>query len=169
MTVRDEHPPSYRFPDQGRDPLPADFEPELRDLDALLAEQARREPVPDRLADRVFEASVGGLPRRKPLPAAGPAAVGWIQILLSSQAWRGRLAMAASLGLVFILAGLFMRGPGKTIDPPPERSIVLAAWLTEVPSDGDDDEVAHLLDTAALSSFDELTGELDEIIAEFDM
>ena len=51
-----------------RDPLPADFGPELGRVDEAFAQAASGAPVPADLADRVFEASAARMPR----PLLGP-------------------------------------------------------------------------------------------------
>lgn len=88
--------------------------PELREVDELLEWHARQQPVPAGLIDRVFDASVGLLPsrrpRRQPVLRLEPAITGSL--------W-GRLAMAASIALAFIVAGrmLPVGGPGSMLSP----------------------------------------------------
>ena len=77
--------------------------PEYRAVEARLSSWARGQPVPPGLASRVFNASVGLLPaRRRPrssmlqMPRLAPLS-----------AWRtvgGRLALAASITLAFLIA-----------------------------------------------------------------
>jgi hypothetical protein len=79
-----------------------DGPPELGEVDDLLGRYARRQPTPPGLVDRIFEASVGLLPsrrpRREPLLLIRPGFGG---------SWASRLAMAASITLaVFVGARL---------------------------------------------------------------
>lgn len=90
-----------RFSDHGPpapqgSPLPA----ELETVDAMLAGHARRQAVPPGLVERVFDASVGLLPspRRRAHPSWTPGP------LRFPTAWWGRLALAASIGLAFVVA-----------------------------------------------------------------
>ena len=86
---------------------------ELREVDDLLGRYARREPVPDGLIERVFDASVGMLParRRRQHPLR-------LQPVITTSLW-GRLAMAASIALAFFVAGriLPMREPSSLLSP----------------------------------------------------
>ena len=63
-----------------------------------------------------------------PKPVRRPAAT-WFRSSLPSRRpqWWGRLSMAASLGLAFVVASLFMRGPA--VEPSPEAVLVEMDWL----------------------------------------
>ena len=175
MTVRPEQPANHRFPLEGPGPLPPGFEPELREIDDLLSRRARRAETPAGLADRIFRASVDLLPapavrrektplvhvvRRRLLPRLGPTAQ-----------WRGYAALAASLGLAFVLAALFTRGPVLRPEAGATSYEVVFAHAEEVlqadPLDAFDHQVSHILETGGWSSSDEVTGELEAIIAAF--
>jgi hypothetical protein len=96
---------------------------ELGEVDGLLERYARRQPVPADLIDRVFEASVGMLParrrRREPVLRLRPVA--------TSSLW-GRLALAASIALAFLVAARLMpmREPGAPL--PPDVELVLLEY-----------------------------------------
>jgi hypothetical protein len=173
MTQRPEHGPNHSFPEQGRGPLPSSFEADLQDVDALLREHARRVDVPRGLEDRVFEASVSNL--------AGPsigerrtAVIGVERFRLDRwrKRWGGRVAIAASLGMVFVLAALFLSLPTPTDGPAGGfrlASDLNAGWLEEDPRDHEDAYLAYLLDSATISSFDEITGEIEAIVSDYEM
>jgi len=85
------------------DHFPDQTPPECRAVEVRLARWARGQPVPSGLARRVFDASVGRLPARR-LPRSPMLQMPW---LASLPAWRsvgGRLALAASIALAFLIA-----------------------------------------------------------------
>ncbi len=161
------------YPSSPPDPLPADFSPGLREIDDRLAREARREAVPQGLADRVLRASVEYLPspprprRLQPVRTAREP--------LWSLGW-GRLALAASVVLA-VGAALWLVRP---IEPPPIDVVVVGdggvrgALPPEVerllmePAAGGDSELASLLDTRDLT-FDDLAGELAMLVANLEM
>ena len=111
---------------QDMDPYPDQIPPEFREIEARLASWASRQPVPSGLADRVFDASVGLLPaRRRPRSPL-------LQMprLASLSAWRGvggRLALAASITLAFLVAVRVM--PGRDSNPlAPDVEMVLLEY-----------------------------------------
>jgi hypothetical protein len=179
MTLSSEHRPNHQFPQHGVEPLPGDqFEPELRAIDALLrkeAADAARE-IPARLVDRVYDASVRLLPQA-PLRLADAPVRGGRRVRPSvRRQWAGRLAMAASLAFAFAVGSLFVSTPlsqPMTVLNETEGDVVLAAYtdvLSERPQDEQlGHEVSYLLETGALSSYDELTGEMEALIAELEM
>ena len=159
--------------DQVPEPLPREVEPPLRELDLHLADLAAHvaRAAPEGLEQRVFAASVADLPR-----AAVPAGGDRLRLVpaptrrsrrrvLKRSAW-SQLALAASLGLAFVLTSVFM----------PDRAVVVNVaaaaeldWLEEEPIDEFDGAVASLLDTATLSSLDEVTGELETLLDDLGM
>lgn len=166
------------------EPLPGEFEARLRHIDLKLAELARRSTaqLPEGLADRVFEASAALLPKphvevqRQPQlrltwgAAARPK-------LLSREAW-GRFAMAASVLLVASVALWFMHVPYQHA-PYAYRSAEPDAWhaaevmlaLRNLPTDSAtaiENDIAYLLHTKDLQSFEELAGDLRLLVAELD-
>ena len=102
---------------------------ELRAVDELLGRYARRQPVPAGLIERVFDASVGLLPsrRRRREPALR------IQPSIGASLW-GRLAMAASIGLAFFVAGQIMpmREPSSLLSPDVELGLLVYAESGDV-------------------------------------
>ncbi len=80
-----------------------DSDSALRAIEELLGREAARTGVPPGLARRVYQGSVGGLPvlrrqpRQRPRYEVQPLVFGRFAV------W-GRLAMAASIGLAFIVA-----------------------------------------------------------------
>jgi hypothetical protein len=84
--------------------------------------------------------------------------------------------MAASLAFAFAVCSLFVSAPlnqplaGRSDT---EGDVVLAAYtdvLSERPQEEQlGHEVSYLLETGALSSYDELTGEMEALIAELEM
>jgi hypothetical protein len=179
MTLHSEHSPNHRFPRRGVDPLPGDlFEPELREIDAQLRRVAAQaaEEMPADLSDRVFAASVGLLPR-SPAHLVTTARRDRVRVRrLISRPWAGRLAMAASLAFAFGVCSLFVRAPlGPPMNARGDRDgeILLAAYTNVLSEQPDEQELGHemsyLLETGALSSYDELTGEMEALIAELEM
>jgi hypothetical protein len=175
MTVRPEHPSNHRFPVDGPGPLPPGVEPELREVDDLLSREAKQAEVPAGLADRIFSASVGDLPRpavrRRPAPVVHVARRSLLSRFGPAGQWRGYAAMAASLGLAFVLASVFMRGPASQPDLRLTSYEVVFANAEEVlnadPLGAFDHEVSHILETGGWSSSDEVAGELEAIISAF--
>ena len=95
-------------------PLPAEIPPQLHSVDMQLQREARRLRVPQGLTSRVFDASVGLLPVRARTPQIEVlATISNIGSGLNSSyasIW-GRIAMAASLGLVAMIAFDVSRSP----------------------------------------------------------
>ncbi|NNF43198.1 MAG: hypothetical protein HKN62_09115 [Phycisphaerales bacterium] len=142
-----------------RETLPDAFEPALQALDDRLAETLVA-GAPAGLEDRVFRASVGSLPAGRPtlVPAFLTSRFGWSQ-----------LAMAASLGLAFVVAAMtVMKAPGPN-QAIASDTVLEIDWLREGPQAEEDRKIAHVLDTGALSSFDEVAGEMQALIDELEM
>jgi hypothetical protein len=142
------------------------LEPELRLLDERLARLGSevRDEAPAGLSRRVFEASVGLLPAVEVEPVLAR-----LETRRGVQ-WWGRLAMAASVGLAVIIASTLTTGPAE---PPEEYDVALTAYqevLEAKPyAHAEDDAVSHLLSTAGMSSYEEVTGELESLISGFEM
>jgi hypothetical protein len=110
MAREPEHFPTFPAP------LSSDFDSELRRVDELLARQARRVVTPATLVDRVFEASVGLLPAPLVRVSSGrrelPLVMAGHRVLRFRTSFAlGRLALAASVALAFVLAVRFMQAP----------------------------------------------------------
>ncbi len=178
MSSHHEHTPAQRAPhvdDSGplAERLPADFELSLHTLDASLAEHldAWGEDVPHGLADRVYEASVGELPRSTPSHEHTRRRVmPLVEVFLLpiTEPWRGRLAMAASLLITMSLAMMFYTRQQAIVPDGPDiansvRQVDLS-WLDESPLDAVDSEVGYLLHTGEMSSHEELADELEQIL-----
>ena len=156
------HDSTFRDPE----PLPADFPASLRQADELLAREAGQAPVPAGLTDRVFRASVAGLPARRLEPPKRRLVAGAVPLRLAT--W-GRLAMAASVALAFVVALRLMREQA----PAPLDLARTAALPVEVEwllmeQAGTDGEVTYLLDTRDMT-FAELAGELAMLAANLEM
>ncbi len=148
------------------EPLPADFEAELQRIDDLLAANARSQAMPRGMLRRLESITMpllGGSANRWRLGGsmAGSAAGGQF----------GRLALAASLALVFVAAAQFLTAPSA---PPAEVEWLLTMGRT---SDGHltinalldasevmDHEVGYLLDMRGMDS-SHVTSELDDLEA----
>ncbi len=162
-----------------RDPLPAEFGPELGRVDDAVAQAASGAPLPAGLADRVFEASVARMPRSLLRPATlRPAARRWAGTApVRSSRW-SRLAMAASVALAFGVASWLVRPPVPSTSPQNRRLLadsrtgdILApdvVWLLMQPAAEGDPEVASLLDTEDMT-FDDLAGELAMLVSRLEM
>jgi len=176
MTRRPDQSPNYRLtgegPPAGPEPLPADFELPLREIDARLREHAEEVDVPDGLAERVMTASASLLPKPRPMPRRRQTvepARGWRQWRLPSRRqWRGHLAMAASLGLAFVVAAVYLSRPAGAVEPPSGLETALAADI-EWPLEQVDRELSYLLETGALYSEDDVTGEIWDLFPELDL
>lgn len=145
---------------------------DLRGLDEAIARQAAAADadVPAGLEDRVFAASVTLLPAPS-RSVAGTIGRGSIRTLPRVQ-WWGRLAMAASVGVAVVIASTLTTGP---MEQGVQAEVTVAAYSEVLeagpfpePEDGDL-AVAHLLRTASLTSYDEVSGELESLISEFGM
>ena len=121
------------------------------------------------LADRVFDATVADLPEAAPVVHVARRSV--LARFAPAGQWRSYAAMAASVGLAFVLAYVFMRGPAVSSEARSTSYALVFANAEHVleadPLDALDHEVAHILDTGGWSSSDEVTGELEAIIAAF--
>ncbi|MHC4947654.1 MAG: hypothetical protein ACYTG1_05265 [Planctomycetota bacterium] len=159
-------------PHEGRfEPLPGDFEPELLDLDARLVRDARHGRVPSGLVDRVFRASAGLLPAPAPLPLRSPG------VPATGALW-GRLAMAASVGLAFVVGSWLLRAERTRPGPPVHVAVAPAGLATSRVLDREAEqvlfgadgssEVGYLLETRDLT-LDDLSSELAMLVAELEM
>ena len=90
-----------------------DSDSALRAIEGLLAREAARTGVPPGLARRVYQGSVGGLPVLPKQPRRRPRS-GLQPLVLGRFALWGRLAMAASIGLAFIVASNVGRVGSRT-------------------------------------------------------
>ena len=137
--TRMNHPTS-----KSPEPLPGSFEPDIRRLDARLAQEAKHCELPPGLAGRVFDASVGQLPPsgyrfesiRKTTSAAR-------QTRRRRQSW-SRFALAASVIVAFTLSArmLLNQSMPAPVDPvakvpeviqPTLPNLQLAAYQTDNP------------------------------------
>ena len=153
-------PPVAAGPLPRPEPLASDVAPGLRRLDASLGRLAHGADVPAGLARRVFTASVRLLPVRPLTAAAGRRA--------PTTSWRwpdlgvlsGRLALAATLALAFVMAARFLERPPGAGD-----SMVGAdlGFLESDPLEQLDNEFAYLLDTGTVTR-DDVTGEMNLMI-----
>ena len=145
------------------EPLPADMPPELAALDSLLAAEAGRSSIPADLTQSVFARSRAHLP--KPHLAPQPsrvAASAWTLPVprLLRASLKGRLAMAAGLGIAFVLTALFMQVPATTTEAPALDDGL--AWHLERLDRANIEDlgwgVSFLEDTRELSSVEEVVG-----------
>lgn len=103
-----------RYQQEEPGPLPADISSHLQEVDTQLQREARRVQIPKGLANRVFDASVGLLPARSRTSQIDVLATisNLGSSISSGQASKwGRLAMAASIGLVAMIAFNESRSP----------------------------------------------------------
>lgn len=150
------------------DPYPDQIPPEFREIEAQLASWARRQPVPPGLADRVFDASVGLLPaRRRPR-----SPLFQMPRLASLSAWRGvggRLALAASITLAFVVAVRIM--PGRDSNPlSPDVEMVLLEYAGGQRGFVDPRfaKAEHILMIHDMT-FGDLTNDLARVVADLEM
>ncbi len=139
-----------------------DSDSALRAIEEMLAREAARTGVPPGLARRVYQGSVGGLPvlprqyRRRPRSGLQPLVLGRLAV------W-GRLAMAASVGLAFIVASNVGRVGSRTrlatLSPDVELVLLDLAGLGDVD---------HLLITREMT-FRDLTGDVAAMAVDLDM
>jgi hypothetical protein len=104
--------------DQFDFPLQSELPPDLERIDESLADLAKRDQAPPGLTDRIYEASVSALPR---LRLRGRAAAGPQRMRFHRPVW-GQLAMAASIGLAFVLVAWFLSMPTGA----PDRNDLIA-------------------------------------------
>lgn len=160
--------------------LPPDVAWELRLLDERIGDMANMSGMaaaqapPPGLVDRVYAASVVGLPAR----AAGAATP---IVVVRRRSTMSRLAMAASLGLAFMVAAWVLRSPGlgpalPAVGPTTvsvastkgscpltqEAVLVLADW-----TEGEQSSVSYLLDTRDITLAD-VTDELERVSFEYE-
>jgi hypothetical protein len=150
------------------DPYPDQIPPEFREIDARLASWARRQPVAPALADRVFEASVAMLPaRRRPRSPL-------LQLprLASLSSWRGvggRLALAASITLAFIVALRVMpSGNSNPLTPDVEMVLLEYAGGQRGFVDPRFAQAEHILMIRDMT-FGDLTNDLARVVANLEM
>ncbi len=130
-------------------------------IEALLAREAARTVVPPGLARRVYQGSVGGLP----VPSRQPRRPrsGLQPLVLGRLAFWGRLAMAASIGLAFIVASNVGRVGSRTrlaaLSPDVELVLLDLAGLGDVD---------HLLITREMT-FRDLAGDVAAMAVNLDM
>lgn len=156
------------------DPIHTDFDslsPELRRIDALLAQEAAGFAVPEGLADRVFASSRTMLPRGAGSAAAEPSwrlvgADGQVQRTIARPSRRtvwGRLAMAASIAVVFAIGGRTLLNPAPT-EPVVDGAPIVFLPISdrseyELSLEVGDDQTGAIL-TARDSEYDDLDREL---------
>lgn len=136
------------------EPLSAEYGLDLQEIDDLLQRSARRTSIPRELADNVYDVTVGLLLKRlDPIPLASRRETAWT-----------RLAMAASLGLAFLVAALFMRVPAQAAHSPSAStvSILEVERLFVEPS------VDYLLETRDIT-YTDLLSDLDCIEREMEL
>jgi hypothetical protein len=94
---------------------------------------------------------------------------GWWRLPMPSRRqWSSHLAMAASLGLAFVVAAIYLSRPAGAVEPPSGLETALAADI-EWPLEQVDRELSYLLETGALSSEDDVTGEIWDLFPELDL
>jgi hypothetical protein len=195
---RDDNP--ERNPNEWvNDPLPSDFAPALHEVDdhvgRLLRAQAEA-GAPDGMVDRIvaasssieMEASRDGRISSSPADPWRPVLTGAprssrpihrrsISRFLGTA--RGQFAMAASLGIAFLMSVLFLRQPVVDVQHQPGmpgvpdvayvfEDAAYSVLALEEPESKEYREVAYLLETGSLG-FDELAGEMESILAGLEM
>lgn len=167
------------------EPLPEAFEADLRHLDGMLHDLAAEDARPPLgLTDRLMSATRPLLPEgprpesRRAGRSASAAARGdgggssVIAVILGQAVW-GRLAAAACVMLALLVATQFWRGErAMPTAGPVEADVVLIGsteWLSEAPEDELVAEVSPFLESGSLGSLDELTTELESMIAGLEM
>jgi hypothetical protein len=145
------------------EPLPAGVEPELRRVDDLLAVVASEASVPRHLADLVYDATVGWVWQRQ-----APLSLKAARMSRATQ-W-GRLAMAAAVALAFVVGASVSHRPVMQ-SPPLAMAGMLpleAEHLLMEPAASEAAGVWYLLETRDVT-FDELTGDLQNLVDELEM
>lgn len=164
--------------------LPETFEPELHRLDGLLRTLAAEDSRPPLgMTDRIMAASRAMLPARpsvdatpaarRPVesakaPSGGGASV--IGAILGKAVW-GRIAAAACAMLAVMVATQFWTAE-RAMRSEAGADIVLTGstdWLTTAPEDEIAAEVSPFLESGSLGSLDELTSEMESMIAGLEM
>lgn len=146
-----------KFPGRGPDPLPPEVEPELRELDARIRRLLGGVEVPPDLVERIYRASADRLPAPVVARVVGGRRVA---------AWGGRVALAAMLGVAFVVAALSLRSTNVT--PGGAEAVAIEpdlGWLADGPREQVDDLVSHLLETGDLRSMDEMRSELESLVS----
>jgi len=147
------------------DPYPDQIPPEFREIEAQLVSWVRRQPVPPGLADRVFDASVGLLPaRRRPR-----SPLFQMPRLASLSAWRGvggRLALAASITLAFVVAVRIM--PPNPFTPNVEMVLLEYEGGQRGLVDPRFAKAEHILMIHDMT-FGDLTNDLARVVADLEM
>jgi hypothetical protein len=146
------------------EPLPAEFESDLQEIDLLLQARASATSIPRDLADMVYDATVGLIwQRQQPIPL-------WQRRTLRYTVG-GRFAAAAALGVAFVIGALFMQtppvdaaGPQAAVTPEMVHLMLEGAGgdLTLLEELVGDTELGYLPDTMDLD-YRDLLGELDRV------
>ena len=128
-------------------------DPVLQRIEEMLVEAFRVEPSAD-LLDRVHAASVEHLPAPRPLPFTA-------QTTSRTPLW-GRFAVAAALLFSFVLASRLANHPGQPVSSfnTADATAFEVSWLAGDEVEKVDRQVALVLGSMSISSFDDLTGEL---------
>lgn len=158
-------PDTHDFPfGRPAEPLPAEFDDGLREIDALLARRASLTSVPRHLADAVYDATLGLFWERQDplrLPSRTPRRTIF-----------GRLAMAATLAMACLIAARFITPPVEA-DANVQMAGLLPAEVEQIimesPLAADDEtDYLYLFDAHGVS-YEDISGDLDQIVEELEL
>jgi len=164
-------------------PLPVEFEPRARQVDALLSRAVRvdRDHMPHDLSQRIFELSVGSLPA-----IAGErerAALTGTLRLVGTPARRSRLTLAAATGagrsggwgrMALAASVLLVAGIALTISQPRTAAAkidvpYLGLLATDTEVDSAASELWYLLDSTQVRSFEDVSSDVRMLVQELEM
>jgi hypothetical protein len=151
-----------------------DFTPELIEIDALLTEQAQASTIPQGLSERVFLASVSGLPQQSykfvEFASGNRVRKLWFRSV------SGQVAMAASVALAFGIALWVVQRPNSNqptlAHSDVETEFALASALRpahEGSTTAWEGQFDYLLETNELTSPSDITDEVAVMIRELEM
>jgi hypothetical protein len=172
MSSNPEQSPIVPIRRQPLEALPKEFEADLRRVDARLYELAGRIAMPEGLTERTFEASRRDLPQTAPRlrVVVGPPPSSRRLLLATRRQWWGRLAMAASLTLAFVVGSVFVRHAAPPAgDQPDVHLAYFNEALAEESSDLGEGMFVTYSAVETVSSVDDVEGELRAMLADLEL
>ncbi|MHC5025924.1 MAG: hypothetical protein ACYTGR_04090 [Planctomycetota bacterium] len=141
------------------EPLGEGYDAELLEIDALLSANAARTSIPRDLSNLVYDVTVGLVLKRQTEP---------LRLTRAAPVW-GRLAMAAALGLAFMVAIWSLSTQSRGVDPGIGGALASAAEeILMQEGVNEDSGLWYLLETRDATSTD-LVNDLEQVVSELEL